>query len=231
LCRRDRPTLIALDHVPAPGVEALESCSERAGCRLFRASDGHPGAWVVAGYPENLARLALLATPVEALLRVRETLTAAVGDGKDVDRLPAMDESLYKRGEVAAAEEPDVPPGTTLLVTREFTFDAAHNLPRYVGKCERLHGHSYRVRVTVKAPLDPWTGLSFDFHDIKSTVNERVVKVLDHRYLNEYMPNPSAEHLAVWCWERLKDLPMHEVQVWETPNSFVTYHGPPSSDA
>ena len=39
-----------------------------------------------------------------------------------------------------------------------------------------------------------------------------------------------AEHLAVWAWERLEDLPLHEIQVWETPTSFVTYHGPPSAD-
>lgn len=231
VCRRDPPTLVALDHVPETAVESLAACAERACCRLFAATDGHPGAFVVAGYPEDLQRLAMLTTPIEALKRVRETVSELVGDGKDVDQLPAVDEGLYQRREVAEAQQPDIPEGTTLLVTREFTFDAAHNLPRYVGKCERLHGHSYRVRVTVKAPLDPWTGLAFDFHDIKKTVNERVVKLLDHRYLNEYMPNPSAEHLAIWSWERLEDLPLHEIQVWETPNSFVTYHGPPRGEA
>ena len=142
--------------------------------------------------------------------------------------LPAMDADLYKKREVS--EGAAVPAGTTLLVTREFSFDAAHNLPRYEGKCERLHGHSYRLRVTVEAPLDTWSGLCFDFHDIKELVTERVVKVLDHQYLNEFLPNPSAEHLAVWAWERLEDLPLHEIQVWETPTSFVTYHGPPSAD-
>lgn len=218
---------VVLPDVPREAEAALIACADRAGCRLFRATDGKDG-FIVAGGADALAQLSVLVAPLKALERVRETLAAHLGDAASTSSLPAMDESLYKQREVF--EQADVPAGTTLLVTREFSFDAAHNLPRYVGKCERLHGHNYRLRVTVKAPLDAWSGLCFDFHDIKKTVNERVVKVLDHRYLNEFMPNPSAEHLAVWAWDRLTDLPLHEIQVWETPTSFVTYNGPPSAD-
>ncbi|MSR74164.1 MAG: 6-carboxytetrahydropterin synthase QueD [Planctomycetes bacterium] len=114
-----------------------------------------------------------------------------------------------------------------MLISREFTFDAAHNLPRYHGKCERLHGHTFKVRVTVKAPLDTWSGMAFDFHQLKGPVETRVVKVLDHTYINETIANPSAEFMAVWIWEQLKDLPLHEVCVWETPTCQVTYNGPP----
>ena len=59
----------------------------------------------------------------------------------------------------------------------DITFDAAHNLPRYNGKCERLHGHTFRVKVTVKAPLDNWSGMAFDFGDIKEIRSSRIVQV------------------------------------------------------
>ena len=47
-----------------------------------------------------------------------------------------------------------------MIVATEFEFDAAHNLPNYAGKCERLHGHTYRLRVFCEAPVDPSTGLA-----------------------------------------------------------------------
>jgi len=122
-----------------------------------------------------------------------------------------------------------VPEGTTLRVSREFLFDAAHNLPRYNGKCERLHGHTFRIRITVDAPLDTWSGMAFDFHDLKRVIQTRIVDVLDHSYMNEVIPNPSAEYLAIWIWGRLEDLPLHDIKVWETPTCCVTYKGPPNS--
>jgi 6-pyruvoyltetrahydropterin/6-carboxytetrahydropterin synthase len=108
-----------------------------------------------------------------------------------------------------------------------FYFDAAHNLPRYAGKCEHLHGHTFRLRVTLKAPLDTWSGMAFDFMEMKRIVDERIVKILDHAYINEIIANPSAEFISVWVWRKLGDLPLHEIKVWETPTSFVTYQGPP----
>ena len=219
---------VAFNHVPSDCEAPLRACCERAGCRLFGSADGSAGAFVVLGDPEALAALTELVAPLQGLKGVKRALAEQLGNGVAPVVSPPMDADLYRKREVCEGEA--VRPGTTLLVTREFSFDAAHNLPRYEGKCERLHGHSYRLRVTVQAPLDAWSGLCFDFHDIKKMVNERVVKVLDHQYLNEFLPNPSAEHLAVWAWERLEDLPLHEIQVWETPTSFVTYHGPPSAD-
>jgi 6-pyruvoyltetrahydropterin/6-carboxytetrahydropterin synthase len=50
--------------------------------------------------------------------------------------------------------------------------------------------------------------------------------LLDHSYLNEMIDNPSAENIAIWIWQRLKqDLPLHEIRVFETTTSFVTYRG------
>lgn len=110
----------------------------------------------------------------------------------------------------------------TVLVTKEFVFDSAHQLPNYKGRCERLHGHTWKLHVSVKAEINPHDGVAFDFLKLKEIVKERVVDVLDHRYLNDFMEHPSAEALCVWAWERLSDLPLHEIKVWETPTSCAT---------
>jgi 6-pyruvoyltetrahydropterin/6-carboxytetrahydropterin synthase len=219
------PLLVTVDHVPESARDVLLRCSQQSKCRLYQAVEGRPQAFVIAGYPEDLARFRTLLVPVKALDFVGEAVEARLDGATGLENFPRLTAELYRKTEVA--EELPVAPGTTLLVSREFTFDAAHNLPRYHGKCERLHGHTFKVRVTVKAPLDSWSGMAFDFHDLKRTVEARVVAVLDHSYVNEIVPNPSAEYIAVWIWERLSDLPMHEVKVWETPTCFVTYNGPP----
>ena len=87
-----------------------------------------------------------------------------------------------------------------MLVTKEFTFDSAHNIPDYQGKCERLHGHTYRLRVTVEAPVDPDSGIAVDFCEVSDLVKSEVIEVLDHTYLNETVPVSTAENVAVWIW-------------------------------
>lgn len=112
-----------------------------------------------------------------------------------------------------------------MLITKEFTFDSAHFLPNYHGKCEEVHGHTYKMQVTIQAPVDPKTGMVFDFCELKRIVKEKVVDVLDHKLLNDIIPIPSAENIAMWTWEKLKDLPLYEIKIWETATSFVTYRG------
>ena len=112
--------------------------------------------------------------------------------------------------------------GTAMLITKEFLFDAAHNLPNYHGKCERLHGHTFKVHVTVRAEINPADGIAFDFGRLKSIVNQRVIDLVDHTYLNDILEHPSAENLCVFVWEKLADLPLWEIKVWESPTSFAT---------
>jgi 6-pyruvoyltetrahydropterin/6-carboxytetrahydropterin synthase len=112
-----------------------------------------------------------------------------------------------------------------MLVCREFTFDAAHRLTEYKGKCERLHGHTYRLRVCIEEPVGE-NGLAFDFTDLKRIVNERVIDILDHSDLNAVFDQPSAENIALWIWGQLADeLSMAEIVLWESPDSFVVYRG------
>jgi 6-pyruvoyltetrahydropterin/6-carboxytetrahydropterin synthase len=115
-------------------------------------------------------------------------------------------------------------------LTREFTFEAAHLLPKAPEghKCRRLHGHSFRVEVTVEGPVDPGTGWFLDYGDIKSAVNP-ILDELDHRYLNEIpgLENATSELLCAWIWERLKPrLPsLARVVVHETCEARCEYDG------
>jgi 6-pyruvoyltetrahydropterin/6-carboxytetrahydropterin synthase len=115
-------------------------------------------------------------------------------------------------------------------VFRDFTFEAAHHLPRVPEghKCGRLHGHSYRVEVHVRGEVDPETGMVLDFADIQAAfapLRDR----LDHHYLNEIdgLDNPTSENLATWIWDGLTEmLPLSKVVVRETCTSGVEYLGP-----
>ncbi|MFF2352683.1 6-carboxytetrahydropterin synthase QueD [Kitasatospora sp. NPDC058115] len=115
-------------------------------------------------------------------------------------------------------------------IFREFTFEAAHRLPRVPEghKCARLHGHSYRVTVHVEALVDPDAGWVMDFGDVKRAFKP-IEDQLDHHYLNEIegLENPTSEVLAQWIWSRLvSGLPqLSAVTVRETCTSGCTYRG------
>lgn len=104
-----------------------------------------------------------------------------------------------------------------MLVTKEFKFDAAHYLTKYHGKCERLHGHTYKLQVTVEGPIQE-NGLVLDFVVLKNIVKEQVLSKLDHQNLNEIFDNPTSEHIAIWIWHRLVDLPILLAAQKDSPN-------------
>ena len=114
-----------------------------------------------------------------------------------------------------------------MLLSKDFKFDAAHNLIHYHGKCEKLHGHTYRLRIVLEGEPDA-EGMIMDFIDLKHIVNEHVLSRLDHAYLNDIITQPSAENIALWIWheldERVKreNCSLYEVHVWETETSRVT---------
>ena len=115
-------------------------------------------------------------------------------------------------------------------IFREFSFEAAHRLPRVPEghKCARLHGHSFRVEIHVRGPVDAELGWVLDFGDLKAAFAP-VRDQLDHRYLNEVpgLENPTSENLAVWIWEALSpDLPLSAVVIRETCTSGCVYRGP-----
>lgn len=114
-----------------------------------------------------------------------------------------------------------------MRVRRTFDFDAAHSLPRHPGKCRDLHGHAYRLVVTVEAPVDPESGLVIDFGALKTIVHREVVEPLDHKHLNDSIDNPTAERIAVWIWNRLSGVleGLEEIELFETRDCSVVYRG------
>lgn len=112
-------------------------------------------------------------------------------------------------------------------------FEAAHQLPDYPGKCCRLHGHNWKVEVTVTGHELNHLGMVMDFKDLKAEVG-KVIETLDHYYLNELSPfktiNPTAENIAKYIYDSLAGLSTFQqtikircVQVWESPRSAVKY--------
>ncbi len=91
-------------------------------------------------------------------------------------------------------------------VTVEQTFAAGHALRNYRGKCENVHGHNYRVRVTVAGDRLDETGLLVDFLDVNRLIGG-VVEYLDHQFINDLAPfdqiNPSAENIAKYFYDRV----------------------------
>ncbi|OYD07455.1 6-carboxytetrahydropterin synthase QueD [Paludifilum halophilum] len=121
-----------------------------------------------------------------------------------------------------------------VAVTKAFTFDAAHHLHCYEGKCKNLHGHTYKLVITFSGYVNE-IGIVVDFSDVKRMFKEEIESRLDHRYLNEVLPkmNTSAENMIVWIWERLRDrirgedwagrgIRLEELTLYETPTSFAT---------
>ena len=118
-------------------------------------------------------------------------------------------------------------------ISVEQTFAAGHALRNYKGKCENVHGHNYRVRVTIEGEQLDSTGLLVDFLDVKRLMGG-AIEYLDHRFINDLDPfdkiNPSAENIAKYFYDRLhnglKNSPpvrISEIRVWETDTSSAVY--------
>ena len=124
-------------------------------------------------------------------------------------------------------------------VSVDETFSAGHALRGYKGKCENPHGHNYKVRVTLEGEKLDSVGLLYDFVHLKQIMHD-VIRVLDHRYLNDFAPfdtqNPSAENIAKYVYDeaskKMREAPngarIASITVWETDTTAATYT--PSGD-
>jgi 6-pyruvoyltetrahydropterin/6-carboxytetrahydropterin synthase len=112
------------------------------------------------------------------------------------------------------------------------SFSAAHQLRGYGGKCERMHGHNWKVQVHVLAERLNEIDLAVDFHDLKRWLKECLAP-LDHSFLNDVFPftekNPSSENIAKWIFDSLRrklpeDVHLSAVTVWESESASATYY-------
>lgn len=113
------------------------------------------------------------------------------------------------------------------------SFAAAHCLINYQGDCENLHGHNWKVEVSVTARELDRAGLGIDFKLLKQETNE-LLKSLDHKYLNELAPfreaSPSSENLARFIYSELAvklnndNIKVSVVTVWESDFACASYY-------
>lgn len=132
-----------------------------------------------------------------------------------------------------------------IIISKSFTFEASHVLPRHPGKCRRLHGHSWKLTVSVIGYVDPNTGFVCDYGDLAKVVREQIIDRVDHQhlgmgdmrsdfdlrepYLAPFGPEfyPSSENLvnafAGILWRPVQNLPnnptLYEIALEETCTS------------
>ena len=114
------------------------------------------------------------------------------------------------------------------------TFDAAHRVPGYPGKCDRLHGHTWTAAARVRGEETDDLGMLVDFRGLRNALKE-VTDAFDHQYLNELSDFagvvPSAENIARIIYKKLSSSEifsgqgawLYDVEVWESPHSSVRY--------
>lgn len=133
-----------------------------------------------------------------------------------------------------------------VTISRKAHFNAAHRLhnphwsaeknARIFGKCNNpnYHGHNYELIVSVTGEINPDTGYVMDAKVLKDLIKTHVENALDHKNLNVEVPefkdlNPTAEHIAVVIWNKLRPYLLAsqtlKVTLYETPRNFVTYQG------
>ena len=110
-----------------------------------------------------------------------------------------------------------------MKIYKDFKFDAAHNLINYHGKCEKLHGHTYKLRVELEGRPDS-EGMIIDFVELKNIVNNKIISKLDHNYINDLIAQPTAENIAVWIWRELeKDLTRENCNLFKIYSYLFNY--------
>lgn len=108
-----------------------------------------------------------------------------------------------------------------MRLCREFYFDAAHFIPNYKGKCEQLHGHTYKLEIVIEGDVKK-DGMVVDFAKMKDIVEATVLEKLDHKALNELFENPTAEQMLNWIAGQLTGkLPLSSIRLWEGQGKWV----------
>ncbi|MFH2068071.1 MAG: 6-carboxytetrahydropterin synthase QueD [Candidatus Omnitrophota bacterium] len=111
-------------------------------------------------------------------------------------------------------------------------FSAAHQLRGYRGKCEHLHGHNWKVTITLSAKKIDKTGLAIDFGEVKQMLS-KITQTMDHTFLNEHpyfqKSNPSSENIARYVHDSARSLlskkkvKVESVAVWESEKTKAVY--------
>ena len=117
-------------------------------------------------------------------------------------------------------------------VSKEMMISATHRVREHQGGCERIHGHNWKIIVTVGSEMLNEMGMVIDFKDLKHSMH-KIIMPMDHNDINDYSPfdkiNPTSENLAKFIFDEMsKELNDNrkrivEVKVYETDTSMATY--------
>ena len=132
-----------------------------------------------------------------------------------------------------------------LTITRRFEFEAAHYLPNHLGKCRQIHGHSYKMDVTIAGSIcndekSPRMGMLIDFAELNDIVKPVIAhceedpnKSIDHGLLNNIFSHPTAEVMVEWFANAIQksidekfpmgDVWVHRVDLWENSHSYASW--------
>jgi 6-pyruvoyltetrahydropterin/6-carboxytetrahydropterin synthase len=118
-------------------------------------------------------------------------------------------------------------------LTIRTSFAAAHNLINYQGDCENLHGHNWKVEVSVTARDLDQAGLGIDFKILKKEAGA-IINELDHKYLNDNPAfqnvSPSSEQISRYLYQRISErinnnnIKVASITVWESDNASACYY-------
>ena len=131
-------------------------------------------------------------------------------------------------------------------LTKQFKFCAAHKYwnkkwskdknYQVFGDDVRVHGHNYILDITITGTVDEDSGFIYDIQKLKSLVDDKVIKVLDHSQIQEDInwfkgKQPSTENLVLFIWESIashvdKPAKLYKIKLRETPTIFTEYYGP-----
>lgn len=127
-----------------------------------------------------------------------------------------------------------------ITITKIFEFAAGHHLPHHKGLCQNPHGHNFKLEITVGKKIKellledadfkdwPSKGMVIDFSDLKKIVKERAIDILDHKYLNDIILNPTAELLILHIRgligsEIEKHARLVRIRLWESSTSYAEW--------
>ena len=118
-----------------------------------------------------------------------------------------------------------------MKIYRTYTIHAARFIPTLDSShpCSKMHGHTFKIIIELDGPIDKETGFVMDFYDLDVMIENKIIKKIDHKILNdiEGLENPSSEHLSVWIWEQLIDsLPiLAKITISEEHGTGIKYSG------
>ena len=117
-----------------------------------------------------------------------------------------------------------------MIVYKKFNIESARSLPNVPEShpCYQLHGHSFKIIISIIGQINKNTGFVIDFQEIENAFNP-IKKILDHSFLNkiEGLSNPTSENICIWIWDKIESsIPnICEIEIKETDSTGCIYRG------